>query len=267
MNLLNEEMERVHWQIFFFMDNVPLHITNDQIFSNIKIYDLLTNITLKIYLIDARIIMALKQYYWCFHLQNALDRDKQNELNLYKVHQLTIIYWALKAQIELSPTIIQNFFKHVRLFEQASKVVEIDNSEETIKEELVGIIQGLPIRNPMSIKNMLNPIEENSTHIELDDHKIVELVCHQQAEGDKGVDNILNEDLAEVLFMCMENLQSLFVVISMLDIRDVGEYAIHKFLCNIQQKLHIKDLQQSMLKVKLDSWLGQILCCFFPFPK
>lgn len=40
------------------------------------------------------------------------------------------------------------------------------------------IIWGLPLWNPMSIKNVFNPIEKNDAHIKLDDHKILELVCH-----------------------------------------------------------------------------------------
>lgn len=40
------------------------------------------------------------------------------------------------------------------------------------------MIHGLLLQNLMSIENLLNIIEENSVLIELDDHKIIEYVCH-----------------------------------------------------------------------------------------
>lgn len=40
------------------------------------------------------------------------------------------------------------------------------------------MIHSLLLQNLMSIENLLNIIEENSVLIELDDHKIIEYVCH-----------------------------------------------------------------------------------------
>lgn len=66
----------------------------------------------------------------------------------------------------------------------------------------MGIILGLLLQNLMSIKNLLNLIKENSTHIK-------ELVCHQQIKGGEDVDNTLEEDYMLELFAHMEKLQSL----------------------------------------------------------
>lgn len=94
----------------------------------------------------------------------------------------------------------------------------------------------------MSIKNPLNPIKENGTQIKLNDYKIIELVCYQETKGGKDTNNILEKDLAALLFTCTKKLLSLSIVISILDIGNVGEYATHKTLSNIQQKLHTKRL-------------------------
>nr|PNR60114.1 hypothetical protein PHYPA_002907 [Physcomitrium patens] len=85
-------------------------------------------------------------------MQNVIDRDEQNKLNFYKVNYMTAIYWSLVAWVGLSPTTIKNYFRHIRLFEQALEVAKIDNGEETIKEEVVGIIWILLLRNPISKK-------------------------------------------------------------------------------------------------------------------
>lgn len=85
----------------------------------------------------------------------------------------------------------------------------------------------------MSIKNLFNPIKENGVHIKLNDYKIFELLHHQQAEGDKGTDNTLEEDLVTILFNRTEKLQSLSIIISMLDVENVDEYAIYKILHDI----------------------------------
>lgn len=58
---------------------------------------------------------------------------------------------------------------HIELFEQISEIAKIKNGEETIKDELVGIIQDLPLQNLMSTEDLLNSIKENDVHIKLDD--------------------------------------------------------------------------------------------------
>lgn len=212
-------MERACWRILLLIDNAPLYNTNDQIFSNVDINVFLPNATSKIQPMDGGIIVVFKQHYQHFYLQNVPEWDEQNEINLYKVNQLLAMWWSLVAWVKLSPITIQNYFRHIRLFKQAPKVAKIPD-KETIKEELVGLIWGLPLWNSISIQNLLNPIKVKSAHIEVDDHKIVELVCHQ-VEGDKGLDNILEEDNVPWLFMGIKKLQSLFVVISMLNVGDV----------------------------------------------
>lgn len=78
----------------------------------------------------------------------------------------------------------------------------------------------------------LNSIKENDVHIELDNYEMVKH-HHQQVEECEDINNTLEEELATVLITCTKKLQSFFVVISMLNIGDVDEYATYKTLCNI----------------------------------
>lgn len=71
-------------------------------------------------------------------------------------------------------------------------------------------------------------------------------IHHLQAKRGEDAYNTLEEDSTTMTFIRTEMLWSLFIVISMLDIGDIGKYIIHKILCDIQQKLYIEGIQQSM---------------------
>ena len=46
---------------------------------------------------DAGIIGTLKRHYRRLHLQNAVDRDERDDVNIYKVYQLTALKWSEAA--------------------------------------------------------------------------------------------------------------------------------------------------------------------------
>ena len=60
---------------------------------------------------------CFQRHYRRFYLKNALDRDERNEVNLYKVDQLTAMRWYLASWNEISQQTIENCFHHTGLFE------------------------------------------------------------------------------------------------------------------------------------------------------
>lgn len=63
---------------------------------------------------DIRIIVAFKEHYWHFYLQNILNQDEQNEINLYKIDQLAAIHWSLMTWPKISLITIQYYFWYTR---------------------------------------------------------------------------------------------------------------------------------------------------------
>lgn len=111
------QMRAANRHILLLMDNAPSHITDECPTPNVEVCPLPRNTTSKIQPMDALIIAAFKRHYRRFHLQNALDRDEKNEVNLYKVDQLTAMRWCLASWNEISQQAIENCFCHTGMFE------------------------------------------------------------------------------------------------------------------------------------------------------
>ncbi|KAI1000948.1 hypothetical protein K3495_g7245 [Podosphaera aphanis] len=181
---------------------------------------------------DAGIISAFKRHYRNFHLQGALDKVDQGLDNLYIFDQLTAIKWSLVAWKEISTQTISNCFTHTELFEESipshtSHTLEAD--EQSIELGLHEVFNRLAVRNAISIANFLNPIEEDQGAIEeLDDSQIIEMVQLQEEEEEE-------DELAEEIpqFSRAEELKSLGMVISLLDISKEKELEAYRFLKRI----------------------------------
>ena len=51
-----------------------------------------------------------------------------------------------------------------------------DREEHTLERELQDAINILPVRNPMAISNLINPVEEDeAAHMELNDSEIIQM--------------------------------------------------------------------------------------------
>uniref|UniRef100_A0AAV1TTQ9 Uncharacterized protein n=1 Tax=Peronospora matthiolae TaxID=2874970 RepID=A0AAV1TTQ9_9STRA len=62
-----------------------------------------------------------------------------------------------------------------------------DQEEQEVEKNLESALQCLPLRNPMSIASLLNPVDEEPTvHAELSDAEIIKLVqdAEEEEEGE-----------------------------------------------------------------------------------
>ena len=242
-------------QILLLMDNAPLHILADLTLTNIKVQTLPPNTTSKVQPMDAGIISAFKRRNRRFHLQNALDQDERNELNLYKVDQLTAMRWSLVAWSDISATTIRNCFRHIGLMDgpvtltkkqEAGTGTAGSMEEQLVEQELEAALKRLPLRNSMSLAYLLNPEEEDeSAYQELTDAEIMKLV----QGSDEEEENTAVEEVDR--FSKAEKLDSLSLTISLLDLSLSDHCVAHRVLRKLQFDLRTASTTQTTL----DSWL------------
>uniref|UniRef100_A0AAV1TX66 DDE-1 domain-containing protein n=1 Tax=Peronospora matthiolae TaxID=2874970 RepID=A0AAV1TX66_9STRA len=195
---------------------------------------------------DANIIAAFKHHHRRLHLQNDLDRDDAGAADLYKVDQVTAMRWSLMAWSEISITTIANCFKHTGLMNgPTSPAVEgvvlagdiqqpvqqdadlVDQEEQQVEKDLESALQRLPLRNPMSIASLLNPVDEEPTvHAELSDAEIIKLVQDAKEEEGEAEEEVVTHSIAE-------KLAALALSISILDLSQDRDRAAHRSLCRI----------------------------------
>src|ERR1700738_3057214 len=100
-------------------------------------------------------------------LENVLDTI---ELSLppYKVDQLCAMCWVLRAWTSINSTVFVNCWRHTTILNtdiSAAQIATNDLANFEVYEvnELTTLFDTLPLQNPMSIANFLNPIEEEAT--------------------------------------------------------------------------------------------------------
>ncbi|OAE19895.1 hypothetical protein AXG93_1130s1480 [Marchantia polymorpha subsp. ruderalis] len=101
---------------------------------------------------------------------------------------------------------------------------ENDPSIGDPEEELTDALHRLPLRDPMSIASLLNPIEESGVeHMFLNDEEIANLVTGQ--ENNPSIGDPEEEEPAQLTRA--EKLKGLSVVISMLNPADPVEHQVN----------------------------------------
>ncbi|BBM97559.1 hypothetical protein Mp_1g06570 [Marchantia polymorpha subsp. ruderalis] len=111
-----------------------------------------------------------------------------------------------------------------RLFEAVEDDRRAFLGEEQVEEELTDALHRLPLRDPMSIASLLNPIEESGVeHMFLNDEEIANLVTGQ--ENNPSIGDPEEEEPAQLTRA--EKLKGLSVVISMLNPADPVEHQVH----------------------------------------
>ncbi|KAG5456709.1 MAG: hypothetical protein BJ554DRAFT_3470 [Olpidium bornovanus] len=124
---------------FVYKSNKKAWMTGFLFHECIKIWALPPNTTPKVQSMDAGIISVFKKRYRGFHLQNTLDRDERNELNLYKVDQLTAMRWSLTAWSEI--TTIKNRIHHTGLMDGPAERQEAGTGAAVQERESPGDIR------------------------------------------------------------------------------------------------------------------------------
>uniref|UniRef100_A0AAV1VL04 Uncharacterized protein n=1 Tax=Peronospora matthiolae TaxID=2874970 RepID=A0AAV1VL04_9STRA len=176
--------------------------------------------------------------------------------------------WSLMAWSEISSTTIANCFKHTGLMngptspavdggasagdtqqpvQQDADLVDQEEQEveKEVEKDLESAMQRLPLRNPMSIASLLNPVDEEPTvHAELSDAEVINLV--QDAEEEEE-----GEAEEEVTHSIAEKLAALVLSISLLDLSQNQDRAAHRALRRIQAQLR----SANTIQTTLDSWL------------
>ena len=243
--------------ILLLIDNAPGHVVDEeeQAISNVKVEFLPPNTTSKIQPMDAGIIAAFKRHYRKLHLQNAIDRDERGETELYKVDQLTAMRWCHAAWGEVSMETIANCFRHTGILgtNQEALPPQAGAAEQAVEEELQAYLDQLPLRDPMSVDQLISPPEENgSAHIELADDEIVALV-KESAEAVDGDEEEQREELNQQPQLSKaEKLRSLGIVAELLDVTDERQRDIHNFVRQLQRQIRAESAVQSTL----DRWFS-----------
>ena len=243
--------------ILLLLDNAPAHIVNEEerALSNVNVAFLPPNTTSKIQPMDAGIIAAFKRRYRKFHLQNAIDREERGETELYKVDQLTAMHWCRAAWDEVSMETIANCFQHTGILgtNQETLPSQADAAEQAVEQELQVCLSQLPLRDPMSVDQLINPPEENrSAHIELTDDEIVALVRESAEAVDDDEEEQREELNQQPRLSKAEKLRGLGVVAELLDVTDKRQRDLHKLVRQLQKQIRAENAVQSTL----DGWFS-----------
>jgi hypothetical protein len=227
----------------------------EQVHSNVKVVFLPPNTTSKIQPMDAGIIAAFKRRYRKLHLQSAIDREECGEAELYKVDQLTAMRWCRAAWGDVSMETIANCFRRTGILgtNQEALPPQVDAAEQAVEEELQAYLTQLPLREPMSVDQLINPPEENgSAHIELTDDEIIALVKEAAEVVDDDEEEQCEELNQQPQLSKAEKLRCLGVVAELLDVTDERQWEFHKLVRQLQRQIRAESAAQSTL----DAWFS-----------
>lgn len=164
------------------LDNCSAHGTDDTILAttNVEVIFLPPNTTSKLQPMDAGIIAAMKLRYRKLQMERAVDLLDVNVKDIYKVDQLTAMWWMVNVWQELLLSIITNCWLHSRLLDKKLDHCVVRSGEGgTAATSVIGIIQSneardiqteieeavavaVPPGRRMSIGNLLNPEQEDN---------------------------------------------------------------------------------------------------------
>jgi hypothetical protein len=233
-------------KVLLIIDNAPSHIYDHLNLAFLEVHHLPPNTTSVLQPSDAGIISSFKCHYRHLQLEHAL---RQIELGAsgdqpYKVDQLVAMRWIRRSWAAINPSVFANCWRRSTLLEiEPSLALAADDamteSEMQGHEELAAIISALPIENPMSIANFLNPIEEQTTNEYFTDEELVALL-QQNPDDETESSTEDSQDTPLPLteqFPKTEQINFMSVVISILEERLPGDTFTHSDLRHIQAAL------------------------------
>ena len=173
-------------KVLLIIDNAPSHIYDHLTLAFVEVYPLPPNTTSKLQPLDAGIISSFKRHYRQRQLENALNVIELGQPP-YKVDQLVAMKWVRSAWAAIDISVFVNCWRHTTLLDIEPPAIELATAELTNIEtheinNLAALITALPLENPMSIANFLDPIEEKATDQFFTDEELV--IMSQQNPGE-----------------------------------------------------------------------------------
>jgi hypothetical protein len=214
------------------------------------------NTTSKIQPMDAGIIAAFKRRYRNFQLQDAIDKDEAGASDIYKVDQLSAMRWCKRAWKDISPTTIANCFRHTGLFddmdvrEGGDGTGELPICEQVVEEGLANSIAALQVRNPMDMKDLLNPaVEDLFAHHIFTDEELLDIAAPANLLDDQDDDDEYEDSNVGIppAMGLKEKLCIIQATIQLLDVTRSEHAVIHKGLRKLQQELRGQQPKQATL--------------------
>jgi hypothetical protein len=211
-------------KVLLIIDNAPSHIYDHLSLAYVEVYPLPPNTTSKLQPLDAGMISSFKRHYRQRQLEHAINTL---ELGLppYKVDQLTAMRWVREAWNSIDISVFVNCWRHTGILNTAPIVAltaarDLSDAESHDNNQITALFASLPIENPMSIANFLNPIEEMMTDQFFTDE---ELVAIAQGTPEQDDDQEEAEDIPAIpitdIFSKTEQIKFITVVSAILEER------------------------------------------------
>lgn len=214
-------------KVLLIIDNARSHIYDYLTLAFLEVHPLPPNTMSKLQPLDAGIISSFKRHYRQRQLEHTL-----NVIELvqppYKVDQLTAMRWTRSAWAAINISIFANCWQHTTLLDVDGPTIQAASAELNELEaqetgNLSALITALPLQNPMSIANFLNPIEESTTNQVFTDEELI-IMSQQTLDDDEEQEA---EDIAAIsiteVFSKAEQIKFLTVVTSLLEEQHSGE--------------------------------------------
>jgi len=188
-------------RVLLIVDNAPSHTLGDLQLTNIEVLFLPPNATSKIQPMDAGVIAAFKRRYRNIQLQHAIDRDEAGERDIYKVDQLQGMRWVKIAWSEVTPETIKNCWNHTNILSSSNGVETsaaedpsptrddtpiLSAEEAAVENELTTQMRTLRVQDPMAIKDLVNPEDEEKVHQEFTDEDLIQSGIEAEEAEEEG---------------------------------------------------------------------------------
>lgn len=193
----DQDMRKQQRQVLMLLDNAPTHAVKSLELTNVTVMFLPPNTTSLIQPMDAGIIAAFKKRYRSFQLGLALDREKSQAQDIYKVDILQAMSWCRDAWTMITPASIKNCWYHTGLLDAVAvdeELVEhalIDEFDEILSENIKGLSQ-----HPMEFYEYLSQDNEFEVHQQLEDNGLLATYRETSDTDDDGVEKY--EEIKEI---------------------------------------------------------------------
>lgn len=184
-------MRKQQRQVLLLLDNAPTHAVKTLDLTNVTVMFFPPNTTSHIQPMDAGIIAAFKKRYRSFQLSMALDREKNDVTNIYRVDLLQAMLWCRDSWNMVTPASIKNCWSHTGLLD-AMKVdcsaMELDMDHCSEGNGLVEIIEQLTAQ-PLALDEYLTRDNDFQVHQQFTDSDI--LATYLQNDSDPEEDDVI----------------------------------------------------------------------------
>ena len=177
------DMRKQQRQVLLLLDNAPTHAVQTLDLTNVTVMFLPPNTTSHIQPMDAGIIAAFKKRYRSFQLSMALDREKNDIVNIYKVDILQAMLWCRDSWNMVTPESIKNCWSHTGLLDAVKvdfSVMELDTEENVVDE----IIEQLTA-HPLALDEYLTRDNDFEVHQQFTDADILATYLQNDSDTDE----------------------------------------------------------------------------------